>query len=50
MCILLAQKYSVINIRSGDNVKIGTNAIVISDISGNTTAVGMPAKVDKRGD
>ena len=34
-------------IKIGNNVKIGANAVVISDIPDNSTAVGIPAKVVK---
>lgn len=35
----------------GDNVKIGANAVVLSDVPSNCTAVGIPAKpVTKPGD
>jgi len=37
------------NIKIGNNVKIGANAVVITDIPDNCTAVGIPAKVVKRG-
>lgn len=33
----------------GDNVTIGAGAVVINDIPSNTTAVGIPAKLIKRG-
>lgn len=33
----------------GDNVKIGANAVVVKDLPSNVTAVGIPAKVLKRG-
>lgn len=29
----------------GDNVKIGANAVVVSDIPSNCTAVGVPARI-----
>ena len=32
-------------IKIGDNCKIGANAVVITDIPNNTTAVGIPAKI-----
>jgi len=32
----------------GDNVKIGANAVVLTDIESNSLAVGMPAKIKKR--
>ena len=35
------------DIRIGDNVKIGANAVVLKDVPGNSTAVGVPAKVVK---
>jgi serine O-acetyltransferase len=28
----------------GDNVKIGANAVVVSDVRSNTTVVGIPAR------
>lgn len=34
----------------GDNVKIGANAVVVKDIPSNVTAVGIPAKIIKRGE
>lgn len=34
-------------IKIGNNVKIGANAVVITDIPDNATAVGVPAKVVK---
>lgn len=33
----------------GDNVKIGANAVVVKDLPSNVTAVGIPAKIIKRG-
>ena len=32
----------------GDNTKIAANAVVLENISGNSTAVGIPAKVVRR--
>ena len=32
-------------IKIGNNVKIGANAVVLTDIPDNTTAVGVPAKI-----
>jgi serine O-acetyltransferase len=32
----------------GDNVKIGANAVVITDVPNNSTAVGIPAKIVNR--
>ena len=37
-------------IHVGDNVKIGANAVVLTDIPENSTAVGVPAKIIKRKD
>jgi serine O-acetyltransferase len=36
-------------IHIGDNVKIGANAVVITDVPDNCTAVGIPARVLRRG-
>lgn len=36
------------NITIGDNVKIGSNAVVIKDIPSNSTAVGIPCKILNR--
>jgi len=36
-------------IHIGDNVKIGANAVVITDVPDNSTAVGIPARVLHRG-
>ena len=33
------------NIRIGSNVRIGANAVVLSDLPDNTTAVGVPASI-----
>lgn len=33
------------NINIGDNVKIGANAVVLTDIDDNSTAVGAPARI-----
>lgn len=38
------------NITLGKNVRIGANSVVIRDIPDNSTAVGIPAKVIKKGD
>lgn len=35
------------NITIGDNVKIGANAVVLTDIPSDCTAVGVPAKIVK---
>ena len=35
------------NIRIGNNVKIGANAVVIKDVPDNATVVGVPARVVK---
>jgi len=36
------------NITIGDNVQIGANAVVISDVPSNSIAVGVPAKIIQR--
>lgn len=36
------------DIKVGDNVKIGANAVVLEDIPENSTAVGAPARIIKR--
>ena len=33
------------NVKIGNNVKIGANAVVVKDIPDNCTAVGVPAKI-----
>jgi len=35
------------NIKIGNNAKVGANAVVLSDLPDNSTAVGIPAKVIK---
>ncbi|MFK5881914.1 MAG: serine O-acetyltransferase [Sulfurospirillum sp.] len=37
------------NITIGSNSRIGSNSVVISDVPSNTTAVGIPARVIKKG-
>lgn len=37
------------NITIGENVKIGANSVVIRDVPNNATAVGIPARVIKKG-
>ena len=37
------------DIKIGNNVKIGANAVVLNDIPDNCTAVGVPAKIVKNG-
>ena len=32
----------------GDNVKIGANSVVLKDVLGNCTVLGVPAKIIKR--
>ena len=32
----------------GDNVKIGANAVVVKDIPGNSTVVGVPGVIVKK--
>ena len=34
-------------VKIGDNVKIGANAVVLSDLPSNSIAVGVPAKIIK---
>lgn len=36
-------------VKIGNNVKIGANAVVLDDIPDNCTAVGIPARIVKRG-
>lgn len=36
-------------IKIGDNVRIGANAVVLEDVPDNCTVVGVPAKIVKRG-
>lgn len=36
------------NFTIGNNVKIGANAVILSDIPDNCTAVGIPAKIIER--
>ena len=33
------------NVRIGNNVKIGANAVVLEDVPDNVTAVGVPARI-----
>lgn len=35
------------DIKVGDNVKIGANAVVVKDVPSNVTVVGVPAKIIK---
>lgn len=35
-------------IKVGDNAKIGANAVVLTDVPANATAVGVPAKIIER--
>jgi serine acetyltransferase len=37
-------------IRIGNNVRIGANAVVITDVPDNSTAVGIPARIKPRKD
>ncbi|SFV67279.1 Serine acetyltransferase [hydrothermal vent metagenome] len=37
------------NITLGENSKIGANSVVVKDVPANSTAVGIPARVIKRG-
>lgn len=44
--VLIGANASILgNIYIGDNAKIGAGAVVINDVSKNTTVVGIPAKV-----
>ncbi|MBP3557009.1 MAG: hypothetical protein J6K20_04815 [Thermoguttaceae bacterium] len=36
------------DVRIGDNVKIGANAVVVCDVPDNCTAVGVPARIVRR--
>ncbi len=36
------------DIRIGDNVKIGANAVVLTDVESCVTAVGAPARIIKK--
>jgi len=36
------------NITVGDNVKIGANAVVVKNVPGDTTVVGVPARIVRR--
>lgn len=44
-CILGAGSCVLGNIKIGNNVKIGANAVVLKDIPDNCTAVGVPAQI-----
>lgn len=44
-CILGAGCCILGNIRLGNNVKVGANAVVINDVPDNCTVVGVPAKI-----
>lgn len=35
-------------LRIGDNVKVGANAVVVKDVPGNVTVVGIPARIVRR--
>lgn len=48
--VLLSANAQILGpITIGKNAKIGASAVVLKDIPANTTAVGIPAKVVKRG-
>lgn len=48
--VLLSENAQILGpITIGKNAKIGASAVVLKDIPANTTAVGIPAKVVKRG-
>lgn len=48
-CIIGAGACVIGNIRIGNNVKIGANAVVLEDVPDNCTVVGVPGKIIKRG-
>lgn len=47
-CIIGAGACVLGNIRIGNNVKIGANAVVLEDVPDNCTVVGVPGKIIKR--
>lgn len=48
-CVIGAGACILGDIVLGDNVKVGANAVVLTDIPDNCTVVGVPAKIVKRG-
>ena len=46
-CVIGAGACVLGDIRIGDNVKIGANAVVLNDVPDNCTVVGVPAKIVK---
>lgn len=48
-CIIGAGAVILGEVKIGDNVHIGANAVVLKDIPDNCTAVGVPAKIVKQG-
>jgi serine O-acetyltransferase len=46
-CLIAAGACILGDVKIGDNVKIGANAVVLTDIPSNCTAVGVPAKIVK---
>ncbi len=44
-CIIGSGAVILGNITIGDNVKIGANAVVLSDVPDNATVVGVPARI-----
>lgn len=48
-CIIGAGAVLLGEIKIGDNVKIGANAVVIKDVPDNCTVVGVPARIVKQG-
>lgn len=46
-CVIGAGACILGNIKIGDNVNIGANAVVLEDIPDNCTAVGVPARIIK---
>ena len=47
-CMLGAGCKILGSIKLGDNVSVGANSVVLTDIPDNTTAVGIPAKLKKK--
>ncbi len=48
-CLIGAGAFLHGPIKIGNNVKIGANAVVLTDIPSNCTAVGVPAKIIRQG-
>lgn len=47
-CVIGAGACVLGEITIGDNVKIGANAVVLTDIPDNCTVVGVPGKIVKQ--